>query len=195
MRTTLITGPVGEPLTLTEVKEHLRVTFDNEDTLLTRLIAGAREAFERETGRQLLTATWRGFLDRFPLSDREAIEVAKPPLSTLTSITYIDTSGVSQTWDAAAYTVEAFAGPFAGRGMVFPKAEQLYPLTRRIPNAVTVNFDAGYGAAADVPDEIKEAMLAWIGHHYEHRELVVMGASPSLVPALGFDPWKDMDFG
>lgn len=195
MRSTLITGPIDEPLTLAEAKAHLRVTWDNEDNLITRLITGAREGFERETGRQLLTATWRGFLDRFPPFDHEAIEIARPPLVAVTEVNYIDPSGVLQAWPAAEYTVETFSGPSAQRGMLFPKSEQEYPQTRRIPNAVTIDFDSGYGVAADIPEEIREAMLAWIGHHYEHRELVIVGQTPVVVPMLGFDPWKDMDFG
>ena len=59
MRSTLITGPIDEPITLAEAKAHLRVTIDNEDDLITRLIKGARESFERETGRQLLTAAMK----------------------------------------------------------------------------------------------------------------------------------------
>lgn len=193
MLTTLITSPVGEPVTLQEAKDHLRVTWSAEDDLITRLIAGAREAFERETGRQILAASWRGYLDRFPLFDHEAIEIAKPPLVDVTAVSYVDTSGVSQVWATSEYDFDVFAGPFAQRGMIYPKPEKEYPLTRRLPNAVLVDFDAGYGVAADVPDEIKEALFAWIGHHYRNRELVVAG-NTSIVPALGFEPWIDMDF-
>jgi uncharacterized phiE125 gp8 family phage protein len=195
VRLSLITGPTAEPLTLDEAKDHLRVTFDREDALISRLIVGAREAFERETGRQLLTATWRGFLDCFPQFDAQPIELAKPPLATVNAVTYLDTSGVPQAWPAAEYTVDAFAGPFAKRGMLYPKAEATYPSSRRIPNAVTIEFDAGYGDASDVPDEIKQSLFVWVGHHYEFRELVIVGQTPAVIPALGFEPWKEMDFG
>lgn len=194
MRLTLITGPTAEPLTLAEAKQHLRVTFSFDDTLIDGLILGAREAFERETGRQLLTATWRGFLDRFPRFDRDPIEFAKPPLQSVSSITYLDTSGVAQTWAAAEYTVQTFSGPFARRGMVYPASEEQYPDTRNISNAVTLNFDAGYGNADAVPQEIKMALLNWIGHRYENRNLVIAGVTASVVPGLGFGPWKDLDF-
>ena len=54
---------------------------------------------------------------------------------------------------------------------------------------MTLDFDAGYGALASaVPFEIKEALLGWIGHHYNNREAVV-------VPWPGFKPWQDADFG
>lgn len=194
MRVTLVTAPTNEPLTLFEAKLHLRVTHDVDDVYIDSLIPRAREAFERETGRQLLTATYKGFLDRFPEFDHEPIEFANPPLLTVASVQYIDTSGALQTWAASEYVVQVYAGPFAQRGQLYPAAEKQYPDTRRIPNAVTLNFDAGYGAAAAVPGEIKQALLAWIGHRFEHRETVVVGDTPAVVPGLGFEPWKEWTF-
>ncbi|MEE8543245.1 MAG: head-tail connector protein [Gammaproteobacteria bacterium] len=191
-----ITSSNIEPLTLTEAKDHLRVDFTKEDALISRLIVAAREAFEDDTPRQLLTATWKQFFDGFPQFDHERIRIAKPPLVSVAAVSYFDTSGVLQTWPAAEYTVEAFSGPKAERGVLFPKPDEEYPQTRRIPNAVTIDFDAGYGVlASDVPFEIKEALLAWIGHHYNNRELVIVGQTAARVPMLGFEPWQDADFG
>jgi uncharacterized phiE125 gp8 family phage protein len=43
-------------------------------------------------------------------------------------------------------------------------------------DAVTIEFTAGYGAAASaVPAEIKQAMYLMIGHWYENRESVNVG--------------------
>ncbi len=195
MRTTLITGPGGEPLTLSETKDHLRVDFADDDILITNLIVSARQTFEQETGRQLITSTWRGFLDRFPRFSYETIEVAKPPLLTVASVLYVDSSGNEQTWDVVEYDVQVFVGPKAPRGMIFPKADFFYPTTRRIPNAVTVNFDAGYGPAdSDVPQEVKQSLLGWVAHLYKHREAFVSGGSVNAVPGVGFDAWKEIDF-
>ncbi len=195
MRLSLVTASTVEPLTLTEAKDHLRVDFTKEDGKINGLIVGAREAFERDTGRQLITASWKGFLDGFPRWDIEPIEIARPPLLSVDVVNYIDTSGNPQVWPAAEYTVQAFAGPFAQRGMLNPKSDETYPDTDRIKNAVTIEFTAGYGPlVTDVPCEIKEALLAWIGHHYNNRELVIVGQIASRVPLLGFEPWHDADF-
>lgn len=190
MRTTLITAPASEPLTLAETKLFLRVDFNDDDVPINNLIVSARETFEQETGRQLITATWRGFLDRFPRWSYEAIEVAKPPLLSVASVLYVDSSGVQQTWDAAEYDVQVFAGSKAQRGMISPKADFLYPTTRRVPNAVTVNFDAGY---ASVPRELKQALLTWIAHLYKNREAYATSGF-SEVQGLGFDGWKEIGF-
>lgn len=196
MRLDVITPATVEPLTLAEAKLHLRVTWAKEDDLINRLIVGARQAFERDTGRQLITATYEGFIDGFPQFDDKAIDISKPPLLAVNSVTYFDPSNVLQTWLAAEYTAKAFSGPFARRGMVYPSGLNQYPLARRIPNAITINFDAGYGAtAADVPDDIKEALLGWIAFHYVNREPVVTGTIATKIPGLGFDPWLEYDFG
>lgn len=196
MRFSRVTSPTIEPLSLAETKDHLRVDFAKEDALISRLIAGAREAFEDNTPRQLLTATWKEFFDAFPQFDSERIEIGKAPLLSVASVKYVDTSGVEQTWSAAEYTVEVFSGEKAPRGELFPKPDEVYPSTRRIPNAVTIEFDAGYGALqSDVPSGIKDVLLAWIGHHYNNRELVIVGQTAARMPLLGFEPWQDADFG
>lgn len=194
MRTTLITAPVTEPLTLAETKEHLRVDFTDEDTLITNLITSARQRFEADTGRQLITATWRGFLDRFPSFADESIEVAKPPLLSVASILYIDSSGISQTWDSSEYDVQVFAGPRAQRGMISLTPDFCFPTIRRVPNAITINYDGGYGPnASDVPQDIKQSLFAWIGHVYRNRELYITGMTVSKVPGLGFDEWEEIE--
>ncbi len=190
MRLSRTTTPSVEPITLAEAKLHLRVTWAKEDAIVDRLIAGARAAFERETGRQLLTATYEGFMDRFPQFDNEEFELETPPLVVVNSISYIDSAGAVQSWSASEYSAQVYSGPFARRGTLRPNPNAQYPITFPIPNAVTVDFDAGYGAtAADVPDEIKQALLGWIGFHYVNREDTPADSWP------GFDPWREHAFG
>lgn len=62
----LVTPPAGEPVSLAEAKQHLRVDGDDDDLLIGSLIAAARQAAETQTGRQLITARWKLVLDAFP---------------------------------------------------------------------------------------------------------------------------------
>lgn len=169
MRLHLVTPPSVEPVTLAEAKNHRKVTHTADDEEILGLIAAATDLFEGETGRQLITATWRGTMDGFPPS-WEPIRVLRAPLQSVTSITYVDGSGDTQTWDSSLYTVRTFAGPFATHGLIHPVAGESYPSTRRITDAVTVTFVAGYGAADSVPGAAKAAIKELIGGLYENRE-------------------------
>lgn len=62
----LVSAPAGEPITLLEAKQHLRVDVDDDDALIGSLITAARQAAETRTGRQLMTARWKLVLDGFP---------------------------------------------------------------------------------------------------------------------------------
>ena len=54
MNYTIITPPATEPVDLNELKQFLRITHDQEDTLLTNLIRTAREWLEQETNHILM---------------------------------------------------------------------------------------------------------------------------------------------
>lgn len=183
MRFSLVTAPTVEPLTLQEVKDFLRITTEDEDELLTGLIASAREAFEHLTGRQLLTATWDLHLDRFPQFSWEPLVIPKAPVQSVTSVTYVDGSGVSQTWSNTLYDVTTYSGPWAQPGILAPTPEEDYPDTRRVPNAVTVRFVAGYGGTlTDIPEDVRAGLKVLIAQSFEHREAVVVGQTVSEMP-------------
>lgn len=174
MGLTLVDVPSTEPVTLAEAKSHLRVTGADDDTLITALIVGARQATENFTHRALITQTWDLTLDAFP----DEITVPLPLLQSVTSISYIDGNGASQTLASTEYTVDAKSEP----GRIVPAYGKSWPVIRNIINAVTVRFVAGHADAAAVPQAIKQALLLQIGHLYEHRESVNIGSSVTELP-------------
>lgn len=178
-----MTGPVVEPLSIIEVKDHLRVTDGAEDALITALITVARQSIEGRFGslqRALMTQTWDWFLDAFPASGAP-MEVPLPPLQSVTSITYTDDAGALQTWASSKYSVNTKSLI----GLIAPAYGESYPSTRAMMNAVTVRFVAGFGnTAADVPMPIRQAMLLQIGHMFEQRETHIFGATVEMLPTV-----------
>jgi uncharacterized phiE125 gp8 family phage protein len=169
--------PDAEPLGLDELKNWLRVDESADDGLITALISAARQDAERFTRRQLVTATWRLTLDAFPHGG--PIILPRPPLQSVTSITYTDANGDAQTLDASAYQVDASAEP----ARILPAVNGEWPDTQGGKvNAVAVTFVAGYGTKEDVPDGLKVALQAMIAHWYEHREAVADGSPCREVP-------------
>jgi uncharacterized phiE125 gp8 family phage protein len=177
MALTLVTAPAAEPLSATEAKDHLREDGTGQDSLITSLIVAARQYGETVTRRAWVTQTWDLKLDGFPACG--VIDVPLPPLQSVTSVTYLDESGVSQTLSAGSYTVDIAGEP----GRIVRAYGAAWPTTRYgTPSAVTVRFVAGYGLAVAVPDVLKHAMRLMIGHWYANRENVALGTIATEVP-------------
>jgi len=176
MRLSLTTAPLEEPIGLTDAKAHLRVTVDSEDVLITDWIRSARHEAERGTGRALVSQTWTGTMDCFPDSDE--IVLPLPPLVSVTSVTYTDPDGDTQTFAGASYTVDTSGV----HGRLYLNYGYSWPSIRVERNAVSVIFVAGYGDPVDVPEDIRSWMLLRIGQRYEHREGVVVGTIATKLP-------------
>jgi len=175
----LVTGPVNEPVTLDEVKAHCRVSSDDDDGLLDGYRVAAREFVESFTGRALLPQTWDLKLDAFPC---DALELPMPPVTSVTSITYVDTAGATQTWSSANYRTDLPSGPTSASARITPVYGVSWPSTQDVTNAVTVRFVAGYASDASVPWAIKSALLLLVGHWYAHREAVSVGNVVASMP-------------
>lgn len=145
------------------------ITNTTGDPELTALIKAARVAAEGYTRRALVTQTWDLKLDCFP---HWTIYVPKPTLQSVTSITYVDSNGVTQTLDPSLYLVDTNSTP----ARITPVFGGIWPVTRWQNNAVTVRFVAGYGLAAAVPDGIKAWMIIRIKHLFDNPDAVVMGS-------------------
>lgn len=159
----LLVGPAEEPVTLEAVKLHLRVDGEGEDALIQSLIAASRQQAEAMTGRVLVTQKWRYTSDQFPAA---AIALPNPPLVSVERIGYLDSEGNDQEIPPAGYRVHTSALI----GMVSPGVNQRWPATFPDPEAITVDFTAGYGPADKVPPAIKQWMLLSIGTWYACRE-------------------------
>ena len=159
----LVTPPAEEPVSLVDAKLHLRVDFDEDDTLIASLISAARQAAETLTGRQFGTARWKLVLDGFP---RSAIALAKCPVQSVVAINYLDMNSSVQTMLASTYTVDTACEP----ARITPVFGKTWPPTLPQIGSVTVMFDAGYGAAAAVPAGIKSWIKLRVGSLYAHRE-------------------------
>lgn len=181
----LITPPASEPLEVEFVRDwHLRVASGSaEDDYLLQLIKAARRAGERITRRSFHPQTWALVLDAFPTWE---IVVPRPPLRSVTSITYLDEDGVEQTLQGSplGYTVSTPSGPYAKYGRIRPAYGETWPATRAQQGAVTVTFEAGYDVDG-VPEDILQGMLLTVGEFYKQRSESVhaFNQNPALIRA------------
>ena len=160
-------APAEEPISILEARSAARISVDEDDNLLFRLIESARQWGEATTGRAFVSQTWQLKMPWFPSC---AIELPKPPLVSVTSVKYLDTAGVEQTWAVTTGYVVTGAAAEMARGSIEPAYGVCYPSTLAVPDAVRIVYVAGYGVAAAVPQGIRQALLYHIAEAYQNRE-------------------------
>ena len=170
------TAPTSEPLTLTQVKDHLRIDGSDSNDELTLLLAAARAHVEARTNRQMMQATYEMTFDRWPSGGVATLRM--PPLLSVSSVTYYDENGDSQTLSSSKYHVDTATEP----GRVVLDDGEAWPTLDQRPAAATITYVAGVASAADVPDAAKLATLQLIGHWFENREAIAFGGNPVELP-------------
>jgi hypothetical protein len=209
MALTRITAPAAPVITLEEARAHLRIDACGsppehpDDALIESMVAIATSELDGADGwlgRALVDQTWLLTLDRFsrwpgcqldwlfpsgttriylPLTSPQ-YSGASPAPDPVTSVTYVDTDGVTITMvDGTDYRVVTDHDPM----YIEPVYGASWPATRDTSGAVRIIYEPGYGAAgSDVPAIIRNYMLVRIGQLYEFRELVIAGSTVAEVP-------------
>jgi uncharacterized phiE125 gp8 family phage protein len=176
----LVTAPTVEPIDLTLAKLHLKQDVTDDDPLISDYITAARVTVEGTLRRSLITQTWDYLIDAFPWSS-DPLELPRPPLQSVTSITYTDSAGNAAVWPASNYQVDIANEP----ARIAPVVGASWPsVNLRSLNGVVVRIVTGYGLAAAVPWNYRQAMLLLIGHWYENREPIMAqrGVTPVEIP-------------
>ena len=164
----LITGPTAEPVTLAQVKAHLRIDPDitADDALLTALIPAARAQAEHRTGRRFGPQTWSRVLGAFPAGP---IILPDPPVTAVVSIAYDDPNGAEQTLAPSAYRARLAGEPAAVRPV------SAWPATLGEEGAVRITYTCGVPATDPRWPSLQAWMLLAIGTWYTQREAATEG--------------------
>ncbi len=189
----LVTGPAAEPVTLSEAKAHARVDVDDDDGVITDLITAAREWVEQNTGRCLITQTWRLSLDMWPgsraddwwdgaregpitLLDAAWVEFRRSPVIAFSRVATLDETGTETTWASSNYYLSREPN---GYGRLVRKRGVVWPdVSNRDAGAIRIEATCGYGPnAADVPFPIRQAVKQLVAYWYENRDAV--GEAPA----------------
>jgi len=168
----LITAPTAEPVSVAELKTHLRVTHSADDSYLGTLIQAAREHAEQHTGRALAEQTREYTADAFPSNG--VLRLGFAPVVSISSVKYLDETGEEQTLDPSVYTVDTQSEP----GAIVLKVDQDWPDTARLPAAVRVRYVCGTAARP----LLKQAVIFIAAHWYEQRLPVNVGNIVNEIP-------------
>jgi len=164
MKLKVITPPATEPVGLPDIKPQLRIDLDDEsyDATLTPLITAAREWCEGFQNRAYLTQTLELALDEWP---RGEIRLPRPPLQSVTSLTYTDRDGNTATWASSNYIVDDYSEP----AEIVRASGVCWPTACLVPaNGVKVRYVAGHAAAGSVPERVKQAIILLVAAWFDN---------------------------
>lgn len=174
MAVSLITAPASRPITLDEVKTHLRIETQDDDAYLESLIEAGIAHLQNVSGLKLITQTWRQYLDKLPES--RAIRLAVFPVRSILSARYFDSEGVEKTIAESQLELDRFSNPARLEiSSAFASGQNF--------NGIEIDIEAGFGdTATQVPDSLRRALLILVAHNYEFRGAVPIGNMPASEP-------------
>jgi len=159
-----VTSPSNLPVSLSEVKDHLRLSSADttHDNHLQLLIEAATERLEDDIDRQIISANYKQSQLVWNEEDNleGSIKLYKRAITDIVSVQYYDEDNVLQTLDASKYEYDA------GRTRIWLAAGEQWPTlsTDKTGNKVEIVFTAGYGTAdTTVPRSMKAAILLCVG--------------------------------
>lgn len=171
--------PVGNPLSVFDAKLQLRIEHEDTDQNdhVESLCRAAHRHVERELGYPILRQTRETHLAQFP---RGPIWLGGGAGLSVLQLRYADTAGTMQVLPTTDYDVDAVSRI----AKVYPAMNKSWPGTAPRPGAVVVEWQAGWAAPSDVPDDLLHAMKLLVAHWDQNREAVVFGTNSDLRVAL-----------
>jgi uncharacterized phiE125 gp8 family phage protein len=166
MMLTEVTPVPSAALPVEEVKAHLRLGsgFADDtlqDGLIESYLRAALAAIEARIGKMLFRRQFLWTLECWRGTE-QALPVA--PVATIANMTLVDAAGVEVAVPTTAYRLlpDLHRPRLAGRGTSLP--------TIPTEGMVKVVFDAGFGTAwADLPVDLRQAVLLLASEYYDHR--------------------------
>jgi len=164
MSLSVTSAPSVEPISTAEAKEWLRVDSadTSQDNVIAILVKGVRQKVEDYLRRALITQTFS-----FEMSGddmRSYIEIPRPPVQSITSLTTYDEASGSETT-----TVVTSTNYQLTEKTLLVERNDGWDINRE-DRAGTLVYVAGYGdAGSDVPFDIRMAMLELLALRYERR--------------------------
>lgn len=167
MRTKLVTAATEPPITLSVLRQHVRLDDDDttHDERLVDIAVQASGWTQDYINRALLTETYEYRLNGFPWCE---IELPLAPVQSVTSVQYVDTAGSTQTWSSSLYNLDNHDD--TGRAFIRPAYSEVFPVARDDYNSVTITYVTGWSDPSLIPPAIIRAILLIVGHFFENTE-------------------------
>lgn len=175
----VVTPPTSQPVTLQEAKDHCKIQHNAEDALVTAWIIGATNRIESHLNRCFVQrqidcfvetldtpsdtfgAKTRGYQSYLP-----HVDLLRSPLVSVDGVA-VSRDGTFE--DFTDYNVIKSAGYWRVRFGEDNFTFNGFGEIDDIPQPLRIRFTAGYGAAADVPEEAKTAIKQLVAYWWANR--------------------------
>jgi uncharacterized phiE125 gp8 family phage protein len=154
MSLTLITPPAAEPVSLADLKEHLKIDGAAEDALLSGLLVAARQTIEARFQIAIMAQAWR-----LALGEAGATAVLLP----IAPVLAIDAVGLVRGGATELLAPAAYEAETGNIGRVRLKSAPA-------DAGLSIAFTAGWADLAAIPEALKLAVKLLAAHYYENRE-------------------------
>jgi uncharacterized phiE125 gp8 family phage protein len=167
-----------------DLKTHLRITFSDDDTYIAALEKAAVQRLEEFANIFLLETTLRQFGNTF----NDLNILFKSPIKNGTfDVKYKkDSSWVA--FGSSCELVQHIKPPriYENDGVTIPDTDDVFQAWR-------ADYIVGWGAIADIPDPIIQAIKITVSDMYENRQSVIVGKTVSEIPRTAqylINPYK-----
>jgi len=178
-RTQRTVDPSIYPITLSDMKAHLRVDTSDDDALITAYIAAATDWCENYTRRALVEQTWKLYLDNWPMTTDQRIYLPKGKVTSVASIVYANSASTTATYSGSTSgspvgtdyqeSLVSDVMPF-----VAPAYGGSWPSITSVVDPIVVTYTAGWSntgspETATVPEQLITAIRIKVADYYERR--------------------------
>lgn len=169
MTLVVVTPPApGGLVSLEAAKAQCRVEADDDDVLISALIAAASATIEAETHRRFLAQSIDWINDCWPSGRPFPLAGFAPGAMTLAGVSYADGSGEMQTLDPQLYWSRS-----AGESLqLAPRRFAVWPILGDAADRVVLHLDFA-GELDNVPAPAEHACKLLVAHLWRNREAVV----------------------
>lgn len=169
-----IITPPAAALSLEQLRRHCKIdpptSVNDADTDLSAALAAAQSTCEHYTGISIGSQILELALDVFPDA---GIALPRGPVTSITSVTYLDASGASQVLASGAYRLNDYVTPQE----LLPSVNTEWPTTYVDTNAVKIRYVAG---SATIDGAVAQALRLLVGLYYDNRNAADKGELPEI---------------
>jgi uncharacterized phiE125 gp8 family phage protein len=162
----LKTAPIFAPVELAQFKRNLRIGTqdeddDSQDLYLQEILDNIIDEVQTDIGRQLARATYTMYLDDFPTED---LPITLGPVGAISTVKYYNSANTLTTMSSADYLLDNVN--LTAR-MRFLNTYSVY--SDRL-NGVEIEFTNGWATAAEIPKDLKDAIVLLATDRYLNPE-------------------------